>query len=185
MADIPEDSYARPWGAGDTRVRPPAVGGERETLSAFLDRRRETFTLKCAVSATGGCPKRGIPPSGLSLHGPLRHLAAVERWWFAVQFAATICECSITPTTTPTRTSTPPQRRRRRRRDVRDGGGRVPAVQRDGRPRVVGGRDRGCGRGPVSRSRRAEALVHMIADYARHNGHADLLRERIDGVTGY
>jgi hypothetical protein len=87
MADIPEDSYARPWGAGDTRVRPPAVGGERETLSAFLDCRRKTFTLKCAGLGDERLSEKGIPPCGLSLYGPLRHLAAVERWWFAVQFA--------------------------------------------------------------------------------------------------
>jgi hypothetical protein len=59
MADIPEDSYARPWGAGDIRIQPPPVGGERETLSAFLDWHRETFALKCAGLGDGRLSEKG------------------------------------------------------------------------------------------------------------------------------
>lgn len=79
MTEIPAENYAMGW-AGDTRVAPPRVGGEREILTGVLDWHRQTFELKCSDLSPERLSEKGIPPSGLSLHGLLRHLAAVERW---------------------------------------------------------------------------------------------------------
>jgi hypothetical protein len=182
MADIPEDNYARPLSAGDTRIEPPAVGGERETLSAFLDWHRETFALKCAGVDDRRLSEKGVPPSGLSLHGLLRHLAAVERWWFAVQFAGDDLPMLYYSDADPDQdfdsldgdvaeTFAVWEAECRRSREIV---ARASSLDETGVRRRNGE--------PFSLR---WALVHMIAEYARHNGHADLLRERIDGVTGY
>lgn len=78
--------HAPRWN-GDTRSPAPAVGGERETLGAVLDWHRDTFALKCTGLPPELLSQRAIPPSTLSLHGLVRHLAGVERWWFRIQFA--------------------------------------------------------------------------------------------------
>lgn len=85
MPEIPEHNYAKSW-AADTRAEPPLIAGEREILTSFLDYHRETFALKCAGVPKQGLSEKGVPPSGLSLHGLARHLAGVERWWFRIQF---------------------------------------------------------------------------------------------------
>lgn len=87
VSDLPAENYAQRW-PDDTRKPLPLVGGEREILTAFLDWHRQTFELKCSRVPQGRLSDKAIPPSGLSLHGVVRHLAAVERWWFREQFAA-------------------------------------------------------------------------------------------------
>jgi hypothetical protein len=84
--EVPAENYAPTW-AGDTRTTPPLAAGERETLTAYLEWHRQTFELKCAGVPSERLSDRGVPPSGLSLHGLVRHLAGVERWWFRIQFA--------------------------------------------------------------------------------------------------
>ncbi|MGI5228377.1 DUF664 domain-containing protein [Actinoallomurus sp. CA-142502] len=101
MTDVPEADYA-PARSADTRAAPPATAGE--TLTAFLDRHRRTFALKCAGVPAARLSDKGVPPSGLSPHGLLRHLTAVERWWFAIQFADEDLPVSA-PGTTATPTS--------------------------------------------------------------------------------
>jgi Protein of unknown function (DUF664) len=86
MADIPAENYSQPW-AMDSRVPLPLVGDEREVLTAYLDWHRKTFELKCSGVRPEQLSEKSIPPSGMSLHGLLRHLAGVERWWFRLQFA--------------------------------------------------------------------------------------------------
>src|SRR6266566_2158085 len=86
MTEIPAENYSPTW-RNDTRPALPGIGGEREILTAFLDWHRETFELKCSGVPAERLSEKGIPPSGLSLHGLVRHLAAVERWWFRIQFA--------------------------------------------------------------------------------------------------
>src|ERR1700678_1818958 len=65
----------------------PRDGDELTTLKAYLDYYRETFALKLDGVDPGRLSERGVPPSTMSLHGLLRHLAGVERWWFRQQFA--------------------------------------------------------------------------------------------------
>jgi hypothetical protein len=87
MTGAPAPRHYSPRWNNDTRPTPPAVGGERETLSAVLDWHRATFELKCAGLPPERLSEQAVPPSSLSLHGLVRHLAGAERWWFRIQFA--------------------------------------------------------------------------------------------------
>lgn len=158
------------------------MGDDREILTAYLDWHRQTFELKCAGLPPERLSERGVPPSGLSLHGLVRHLAGVERWWFRVQFAGEDVPLLYYSDDDPDQ-------------DFDDLDGDVAealAVWRaecDRSRQIVAdassldqtGTHKATGN-PVSLRR---VLVHLIAEYARHNGHADLLRERIDGATGF
>src|SRR5450755_1043908 len=92
MADKPE-SRERPavvtssvWPVPRTGVI-PTDGDEQTMLEAYLDYYRETFDLKCSGVVPVRLSERSSPPSTMSLHGLARHLAGVERWWFAINFA--------------------------------------------------------------------------------------------------
>ncbi|GAB2938983.1 DinB family protein [Streptomyces mayteni] len=178
-APVPQH-FAPRWG-DDTRVPPPAVGGERETLSALLDWHRATFELKCRGVPPERLSERAVPPSTMSLHGLVRHLAGVERWWFRIQFAGENVPLLYYSDDDPEQDF-----------DRLDGDpGEAFAVWRAECERSraivaaaasldVTGTRRSTGE-PISLRR---IMADLIAEYARHNGHADLLRERIDGVTG-
>lgn len=180
MSEIPAANYSAKWDDG-LRPDPPLVGDEREILTAFLDWHRQTFASKCSGVPPERLSDKGVPPSDLSLHGLVRHLAGVERWWFRIQFAGEDVPLLYYSDDDPDQ-------------DFDDLGGDVEeafAVWRaecDHARRIVAaapsldatGIQRASGR-PISLRR---ILVAMIAEYARHNGHADLLRERIDGAIG-
>ncbi len=181
VTDIPPENYSPAW-AADTRAPVPRVGDERQLLTAYLDWGRSTFELKCSGVPEARLSEKAIPPSGLSLHGMLRHLAAVERWWFRIQFAGEDVSMLYYSDDDPNQDF-----------DSLDG---VPAeefavwrAECERSREIVSkaesldttGTHRASGK-PISLRR---IVVHMIAEYARHNGHADLLRERIDGATGY
>jgi Protein of unknown function (DUF664) len=180
MTTPPPQHHSPIW-ADDTRVTPPLVGDEREILTAYLDWHRQTFEMKCTGVPPERLSERGIPPSGMSLHGLVRHLAGVERWWFQTQFAGEDLPMLYYSDDDPGQ-------------DFDDLDGEVAeamAVWRaecDRSREIVAnassldetGTHKATGN-PVSLRR---VLVNLIAEYARHNGHADLLRERIDGATG-
>ncbi|MET8678425.1 DinB family protein [Streptomyces sp. NPDC004647] len=181
MNEIPAENYAQAW-ASDARTALPLVGDEREILTAFLDWHRETFELKCSGIPQERLSEKAIPPSGLSLHGLLRHLAGTERWWFRQQFVGEDVPHLYYSNEDPNQDF-----------DGLDGDvGEAFAVWRaecEAARRIVAeapsldltGIQKSSGE-PISLRR---ILLHMIAEYARHNGHADLLRERIDGAKGY
>jgi hypothetical protein len=181
-ADQPQPT-TREFGWADMFVHPDddprADGGwtgERATLAGFLRDQRLTLELKCAGLDAEGMARRSVPPSNLSLLGLVRHMAEVERTWF---------------------------RRRLAGQDAPKlyGGGDADFDGAVPDPRVVA-EAWGRWREEVAFAERfaAEApnleltgkegavlrtvLVHMIEEYARHNGHADFLRERIDGRVG-
>ena len=79
VAEIPEETYAQPWTL-DTRNALPLVGDGRTILTAVLDWHRQTFELECAGVPPERLSGKNVPPSGLSLHGLVRHLAQVEPW---------------------------------------------------------------------------------------------------------
>ena len=182
MPDVPEENYSPTW-AEDTRAPLPMVGDEREILTAYLDWHRETFALKCAGVPPERLREKGIPPSTMSLHGLLRHLAGVERWWFAIQFAGEDVPMLFYSDDDPNQ-------------DFEFGDEGDPAADMevwraecDRSRQIVAAAEsleqtgtRASTGDPVSLRR---ILVSMIAEYARHDGHADLLRERIDGATGH
>jgi Protein of unknown function (DUF664) len=168
-------------GSPDDRGQPPLVGDEREILAAYLDWHRRTFELKCAGVPSERLSERTVPPSGLSLHGLARHLAGVERWWFRIQFAGEDVPLLYYSDDDPSQDFD----------DLKGDVGEAMAVWRaecDQSREIVTqaasldetGTHAATGN-PVSLRR---VMVNMIAEYARHNGHADLLRERIDGATG-
>jgi Protein of unknown function (DUF664) len=181
MHNIPPQNYSPLW-ATDTRQPLPLVGDEREVLTAFLDWHRETLQLKCSGVPAERLSEKAIPPSNLSLHGLVRHLAGVERWWFSIQFARQDLPLLYYSDDDPNQ-------------DFDDLDGDVHTALRTWRDECQRSREivasaasldatgtkQSTGE-PISLRR---ILIAMIAEYARHNGHADLLRERIDGATGY
>jgi hypothetical protein len=181
MTDTPAPKHYSPRWDGGTRTEPPAVGGERETLSAVLDWHRATFELKCAGLPPERLSERAVPPSTLSLHGLARHLAGAERWWFRIQFAGEDVPLLYYSDDDPDQDFDSlegdveeafavwrAECERSRRITAA-----APSLDATGIRKRTGE--------PVSLRR---ITVDMIAEYARHIGHADLLRERIDGHTG-
>ncbi len=151
--------------------------GERELLLGYLRNYRLTLEMKCSGLDAEQLARRSVPPSNLSLLGLVRHLATVEQAWFRVAMAG----------------EDVPRLYRGEGEDEFDGAVGDPAVVEEAYARwreeiafaesyVDRTEDLGTvgGNGDVLR----EVLVHMIEEYARHCGHADLLRERIDGRVG-
>jgi hypothetical protein len=164
------------------RTYPPLAAGERAMLTAWLDFHRATLAVKCDGLDGEQLRERAVPPSDLSLLGLVRHMAEVERNWFrpvlggeemsglfgtgtGLDFAASF-------------------------RDV----GTADAAEAFAAWRAECDHARALTAAAASLDVMGDrggerfslrwVLVHMIEEYARHNGHADLLRERIDGTTG-
>jgi uncharacterized damage-inducible protein DinB len=185
-----ENGLTRTFGWSDMFVRPeddPRTDGgftdERTTLTGYLRDYRLTLELKCAGLDAAGLARQSVEPSNLSLLGLVRHLTDVERRWFRQ-----VLDGQDVPFLYRTEDD----------RDAAFGGAIadpvvVAAAWAAWRAEVsfaeqfvehapdleVSGT---YGQGDVISLR--EVLVHMIEEYARHAGHADLLRERIDGRVG-
>ncbi|GAA2810592.1 DinB family protein [Saccharopolyspora taberi] len=167
--------------ADANRADPPGVAGERETLTAFLDWHRETLAVKCADLTAEQLNERAVPPSGLSLHGLVRHLAGVERWWLRIQFAGEQLPLLHYSDDDPEQdferldgdfaeALDTWRRECDRSREIVAG---AASLDETGIRRSTGE--------PVTLR---WVLLHLLAEYARHNGHVDLLRERLDGGVG-
>ena len=171
------------------RTDPPYDDGERDAVRAWLDWHRATLLTKCAGLTPAQLGERSVPPSSLSLRGLVRHMTDVERGWFRRVLGGEDA---------PDLYSSPEDRD-----GDFDGVGRDPAgpdtvatefarfaAELDASRVIADGFDSldalGRGRTRASGDRVSVRWVylHMLEEYARHNGHADLLRERIDGVTG-
>jgi uncharacterized damage-inducible protein DinB len=162
------------------RVDPEPGQDERTTMLAFLDYHRQTFELKCEGLDAEQLARRSVPPSTMSLLGILRHLAEVERSWFDRVAGRTRPEHYCTEAEPDA--------------DF-DGAIADPAVVAEAfanwkaaivESRVVAAT---AGLDDWFSSRHGRLAVrwlyaHLLEEYARHNGHADLLRETIDGATG-
>jgi Protein of unknown function (DUF664) len=164
------------------RTDPPTVAGEREALDGWLDYHRGTLLAKCQGLTAGQLVQRAVPPSTLSLLGLVRHMAEVERSWFRRRFAGQaglgFLYCSD---------------------EYPDG--EFDLAEAAGAQADLATFARECGLARAAAAGRPLdetfvhpiegstidlrwVYVHMIEEYARHNGHADILREQIDGVTG-
>jgi len=164
-------------------------GDERTVLAGYLHDYRLTLELKCAGLDAAAMARRSVEPSDLSLLGLVRHLSDAERYWFRQVMAG----------------EDAPARYRRSAGDEHDPAfseavadpAAVSLAWEEWRAEVAFAErfvsetsdlsltkayiGRGGHQGQVSL---LEVLVHMIEEYARHIGHADLLRERIDGRVG-
>lgn len=164
------------------RVSPPAIGDEREMLRAYLDFHRATLAMKCDGLGTEQLRRQSMPPSTLSLLGLVRHMAEVERVWFrrvingedvplvwspegdrqvAYDASTAIREEAFAAWEAEIGHS----RRIEREAPSLDVVGYSPRWDKDVSLRMV--------------------MLHLIHEYARHNGHADFLREAIDGSVGF
>lgn len=159
------------------RSSTPTHGEERTQLEAWLDYHRDTLIWKCAGLTDDQLRQRAVEPSKLSLLGLVRHLADVERYWFRRQFGG----ADLGPLYAG---------------DDEDFDGALTsdaaadfaAYQEE----VLAARSTVAGRSLDEQfvSARGATIdlrwvyLHMIQEYARHNGHTDLLRERIDNTTG-
>ncbi|NMO91383.1 DinB family protein [Actinomycetospora sp. TBRC 11914] len=164
------------------RAVPPMSADERDTLAGWLDFYRDTVAAKCHGLDEEQLRTASVPPSPLTPLGLLQHLAEVERNWFRrVLLGEDVPPLYDSPSSTGehsggfdlTADVTGEQALATWQQEVeraveacagRDPGSRVPFGDGEVTLRWI--------------------CVHMIGEYARHAGHADLLRERIDGATG-
>ena len=153
-------------------------------LAEYLDHYRMTFEMKCEGLDAEQLAQRSVPPSSMSLLGLVRHLASVEHHWFR-RFIEGHLEL---PRLYRSRGGPRPrlQRRRGRRRGGRRGLGVVASARSPTPARCTRGTTTSGARGTrtATSGELRDIVVHMIEEYARHVGHADFLRERIDGRTG-
>jgi hypothetical protein len=167
------------------RTDPANTGPELEQLSAFLDYQRETLLLKTDGLTAAQMAQR-LAPSSLTLGGLLHHLALVEDTWFRVRFAGLPDDelwAGHDWDADPdyefrTAADVEPEELRRRYREA------------CARSREVVAHAVSLDQLSVEKRRNGEQfdlrwmLLHMIEETARHAGHADLLRESIDGTVG-
>ncbi|MEU5428568.1 DinB family protein [Streptomyces olivoreticuli] len=166
----------------DERPEPPTVSGERAGLESWLDYHRATLALKCAGLDDRQLREASTPPSPLTLMGLVRHMAEVERNWFRRVLTG---EESAEPIYY----------------SDEDPDGDIHVTGQDTweeayatwQAEITAAREAARGRSlddRVVHPRHGTEFdlrwihTHMIEEYARHNGHADLIRERIDGATG-
>ncbi|MBM7784139.1 DinB family protein [Tenggerimyces flavus] len=174
----------------DEQGRPetPLASGETETLVGFLDYHRATFAWKCAGLDAAGL-KATVGASTMTLGGMLKHLAKVEDRWFSHRIGGNQPQAlwnAVDWDADPdwdwnTAAEDSPEQLHALWQD---------AVSRSreilSEALADGGLDRPARR-PTGDGRTASVrwiVMHMIEEYARHNGHADLIRESVDGLIG-
>ncbi|MEV7414051.1 DinB family protein [Streptomyces sp. NPDC089919] len=165
------------------RSEPDTLAGEREMLDGWLDYHRATLALKCADLTDEQLRRQVLAPSELTLLGLTRHMAEVERYWFRdITLGEDVPDLYCTE-------------------EDPDGDFHVTEehtyaeAETARQEAIVRAREIAAARSldevSARRSRRTDeafslrwVYTHMIEEYARHNGHADMLREHIDGATG-
>jgi uncharacterized damage-inducible protein DinB len=170
-----------PWTAPSVvRIDEPFTGPERAMLDGWLDFQRTTLLHKCAGLTGEQLATKSTPPSSLSLLGLIRHHIDVERSWIRRRFLGEDIDSAY----------------------HRDGSwdhcfDDVDQALAEPEYAALVAEQEACRRALEGADLDATfthatygemslrwTLIHLIEEYARHNGHADLLRERIDGTTG-
>jgi uncharacterized damage-inducible protein DinB len=185
MTEEPQRQFPDMWvdPGDDPRETESTAVGEKAVLTEYLDRYRITLEMKCEGLDAEQISRRSVPPSSMSLLGLVRHLARVEHHWFRRALEG--------------QTDLPRLYRTEQDRDL-DFNGAVEddAVVADAweswRREVAHAQEYLAGVEDLSATFEYDGdqveirdiIVHMIEEYARHVGHADLLRECIDGRTG-
>ncbi|MFJ9563606.1 DinB family protein [Streptomyces fuscichromogenes] len=167
--------------SSDDRIGPPNFGSERDMLRAFLDYHRATLAMKCEGLTDEELRRQSMPPSTLSLLGLVRHLAEVERAWFRrvfedndapmvwsdeidFQAAYDASESTRQEAFAAWEAEVAASRRIERAAVSLDQAGYQPRWEEEVSLRMV--------------------MLHVLLEYGRHNGHADFLREGVDGTVG-
>ncbi len=172
--------------ANSTRTEVPLYGDERRMLNAFLDAQRETLEWKCSGLSEAQLREPSVPPSRLTLLGLLRHLTEVEYFWLEYVLLGRADRLGMYSgeenpvdgerawTDLDSHTAEEVIRRWKEACETaKRNAATLPdldspaSVEWDGEPVNL-----------------RWITVHMTREYARHTGHADFLRERIDGATG-
>ena len=172
------------------RVDAPLRGGEADTLLGFLDYHRDTLRMKIDGLSQAQLAQT-LAPSTMTLGGLVKHLALVENWWFSMvlmgnedvdPWAPVDWDADPDWEWRTAKDDSPEELRRLFDEAVATSDGFISKALADGGMDALGVRpSRREGEGQFSLR---WIVAHMIEEYARHNGHADLLRESIDGVTG-
>ncbi|MGW4699000.1 DinB family protein [Streptomyces sp. NPDC004285] len=178
-ADVLDESAV----PGPGRFTGPATGAELPMLAGFLADQRATLELKCA-GLNEELALRSAEPSTLSLLGLVRHLADMERHWFREILAGRpdvrpLFSSPDSPDGDFDEATAGPEAVKEAWEAWREAVAFSDRFTAGAPDLDVTGED--AWRGRVSLR---WVLIHMIEEYARHNGHADLLRERIDGTRG-
>ena len=172
-----------PWTAPPIeRTEPDRTLGERAQLEAWLDFHRHTLLSKCAGLTAEQLKQRSVPPSALTLLGLVRHMADVERWWFRMhaageEVALRFVDEHLTDDFDAVADADAAADLEDFRLEIEVAKAAAADVDLD---KVVSSLWPGSDRQMSVRW----IYLHMVEEYARHNGHADLLRESIDGTTG-
>jgi uncharacterized damage-inducible protein DinB len=165
----------------ERRTEPPYVLDERQMLEQWLEFHRATLLLKCEGLEDAARKARPVPTSKLSLHGLVRHMAEVERGWFTRVLTRAPDTPYIWADDGVEDNELVPL-------DDADWEADLDAWQREceqSRNNAASHElnDTGIRRGQEVSLR--WIYNHMIEEYARHNGHADLIRELVDGAVGW
>jgi uncharacterized damage-inducible protein DinB len=163
------------------RVDPVRRGGELELLGQYLDYHRATLQMKCAGLDEEQLKRRSLPTTGLTLLGLVRHLTEVERGWFVRTLAGQPAPPRYYGPDNPdgdfdSLDSHP----------VEEVWRRYHAAVAEARA-VLGSfttADDVARRDAPDQPNVRWVLLHLLEEYARHNGHADLLRQAVDGEVG-
>ena len=173
-----------------TRTDPPLRGDEAAMLRGYLDFHRDTLRLKCA-GLTQEQLAQTHAPSTLTLGGLMKHLALVEHHWFSTMtfdrplpqpFTDIDWDADPEWEFRTAADDSPEELRALFDEAVRVSDAAIDEALADGG--LDRESDRASRREGEGRFSTRWVLIHMIEEYSRHNGHADLLRESIDGQTG-
>ncbi|MFG2476136.1 DinB family protein [Streptomyces fagopyri] len=164
------------------RPMPPLDADERTTLESWLDFYRTTLVMKCEGLSDEQVRHASVVPSPLTLLGLVQHMAEVERNWFRRVLTGEEVASIYDPQADPhapdggfdlNESVSFTTARATWEAEIAQARTHCAARELDGTSPFMGGH-----------VTLRWIYLHMIAEYARHNGHADLIRERIDGSTG-
>ena len=166
------------------RQRTPDRAPERQAIEGLLELHRATLLLKCAGLTGEQLATRSVPPSTMSLLGLVRHMSDVERVWFRARVAGedVVPIYWIDTSLDGDFDDLDPA--------SAEADFVIYAAEVEAARAVQAAHDlddtfdTGHGDGSAETADIRALLLHMIEEYARHNGHADLLREAIDGTVG-
>ncbi|MBO4257953.1 DinB family protein [Streptomyces griseorubiginosus] len=165
------------------RREPATTADERSMLEGWLDYHRQTLAWKCEGLTDAQLRTAAVEPSELSLMGLVRHMAEVERGWFRSVLAGEDAGPIYYSDEDPdgefhlTEADTWAEAHATWQAEIEAARGNAAGFGLDD---LSKGRHRRTG----EQFNLRWIYTHMIEEYARHNGHADLIRERVDGATG-